>query len=128
MLQNCIASCTQSSVAPAGGYALASNRDARPIDHASFAAAPAPVSLPGVKHLTAREKEVLYWFSRGKTDWQMAQILEISAKTVNFHVERVKAKLDAATRAHATEIALRAGLLTEAVAGYCGQPAGLPEA
>ena len=67
-----------------------------------------------------------FWISRGKTDWQMAQILEISAKTVNFHVERVKSKLDAATRAQAANIAMRSGLLFESEPECPDLPHGNP--
>lgn len=48
--------------------------------------------------LTAREIEVLKWIATGKSDWQIGQILRISDKTVNFHVENMKRKCGVATR------------------------------
>lgn len=41
---------------------------------------------------TAREIEILHWIARGKSDWEIGEILQISAKTVNFHVENSKRK------------------------------------
>ena len=49
-------------------------------------------------NLTPREIEVLRWIATGKSDWQIGQILSISDKTVNFHVENMKRKLGVATR------------------------------
>ncbi len=48
--------------------------------------------------LTTREIEVLRWIAHGKSDWQIGQILNISDKTVNFHVENMKRKCGVATR------------------------------
>jgi DNA-binding CsgD family transcriptional regulator len=52
----------------------------------------------GAVNFTPREIEVLRWISSGKSDWQVGQILRISDKTVNFHVENMKRKLGVATR------------------------------
>ena len=51
--------------------------------------------------LTEREHEVMRWVAAGKSDWQIGRILNISAKTVNFHVENVKRKFGVASRAQA---------------------------
>lgn len=48
--------------------------------------------------LTSREIEILSWIASGKSDWQIGQILNISDKTVNFHVENMKRKCGVATR------------------------------
>ena len=61
--------------------------------------------------MTARELEVLKWISAGKSDWQIGQILSISAKTVNYHVENVKRKFGVATRIQAVVAAMRQGKL-----------------
>ena len=45
----------------------------------------------------------------GKTDWEISQILGISAKTVNFHVENVKRKYGVTTRIQAIVAGLRDG-------------------
>jgi LuxR family quorum sensing-dependent transcriptional regulator len=59
--------------------------------------------------LTSREIEILRWIVAGKSDWQIGQILKISSKTVNFHVENVKRKFGVATRIQAVVAAVREG-------------------
>lgn len=59
--------------------------------------------------LTNRQREVLAFSAIGKTDWEIAKILGVSAKTANFHLERAKAKLEVATRAQAIAIAVHRG-------------------
>lgn len=60
--------------------------------------------------ITPRQIEVLHWVSLGKSDWQVAEILLISRKTVNFHVESAKKKLRVATRLQAVVAAAGQGL------------------
>jgi DNA-binding CsgD family transcriptional regulator len=52
--------------------------------------------------LTLREAEVLLWLARGKSNRDIAEILGISPRTVNKHVEQVFNKLDVDNRASAT--------------------------
>lgn len=61
--------------------------------------------------LTDREREIMKWISCGKSDWQIGQILNISQKTVNYHVENTKRKFGVATRIQAVVAALRHGFL-----------------
>jgi DNA-binding CsgD family transcriptional regulator len=61
--------------------------------------------------VTARESEVLAWVAAGKSDWAIGQILNISGKTVNFHVENAKRKLGAGTRVQAVVAAMRSGVI-----------------
>jgi DNA-binding CsgD family transcriptional regulator len=61
--------------------------------------------------MTARESEVLGWVAVGKSDWAIGRILNISGKTVNFHVENAKRKLGVGTRIQAVIVALRIGLI-----------------
>ncbi|MAK63000.1 MAG: hypothetical protein CMK09_18680 [Ponticaulis sp.] len=56
--------------------------------------------------LTKRQLEVLYWISKGKTDTEMAEILEISPATVNRHVELAKEKIGVRSRTEAVHYAL----------------------
>lgn len=56
--------------------------------------------------LTVREAEVLTWVSRGKTDRDIAEILGLSPRTINKHLEHVFAKLGVETRTAAMAIAL----------------------
>ena len=51
--------------------------------------------------LTAREAEVLLWISRGKTNRDIAEILDLSPRTVNKHLEQIFAKLGVENRAAA---------------------------
>lgn len=61
--------------------------------------------------LTLREIEVVTWVAIGKTDWEIATILALSHKTVNFHVEKVKRKLGCSSRIAMVCMALRDGLI-----------------
>lgn len=62
--------------------------------------------------MTARESEVLGWVAAGKSDWAIGRILNISGKTVNFHVENAKRKLGVGTRVQAVIAAMRNGVLS----------------
>ncbi|MEF9966127.1 MAG: response regulator [Comamonas sp.] len=55
--------------------------------------------------LTPRETEVLGWLAKGKTNRDIAQILGMSPRTVNKHLEHVFEKLGVETRAAAAAIA-----------------------
>jgi len=59
--------------------------------------------------LSEREFECMKWVSGGKTDWEIGQILSISNKTVNYHVENAKRKMKVPTRVQAVVAALLAG-------------------
>jgi DNA-binding CsgD family transcriptional regulator len=61
--------------------------------------------------MTARECEILGWVAAGKSDWAIGQILNISGKTVNFHVENAKRKLGCGTRVQAVLLAMRSGMI-----------------
>lgn len=55
--------------------------------------------------LTPRETEVLSWLAKGKTNRDIAEILGMSPRTVNKHLEHVFEKLGVETRAAAAAIA-----------------------
>jgi LuxR family transcriptional regulator, quorum-sensing system regulator BjaR1 len=59
--------------------------------------------------LTARQREVLSFAAAGKSDWDVAQIVGLSEKTVNHHFERAKRTLDVKTRAQAVAVAVQRG-------------------
>ena len=48
--------------------------------------------------LTARERDVLSWVARGKTNAEIAQLLWLAPSTVRKHLENVYAKLGVNTR------------------------------
>ncbi len=56
--------------------------------------------------LTDREAEVLVWTARGKSNREISQILSISPRTVNKHLERIFTKLGVENRAAATSVAM----------------------
>ena len=56
--------------------------------------------------LTAREAEVLLWISRGKQNREISDILQISPRTVNKHLEQIFEKMGVENRASATAIAV----------------------
>ena len=58
--------------------------------------------------LTAREAEVLMWLSRGKQNRDIADILGMSPRTANKHLEQIYAKLGVENRTSAVGLALRA--------------------
>jgi DNA-binding NarL/FixJ family response regulator len=58
--------------------------------------------------LTSREAEVLLWLSRGKPNRDIGEILNISPRTVNKHLEQVFVKLGVENRAAAAAAAVRA--------------------
>jgi LuxR family transcriptional regulator, quorum-sensing system regulator CviR len=59
--------------------------------------------------LSAREQEVLQWATVGKSNWDVAQILNISERTVKFHLRNIYRKLEVNNRSHAVAEALRIG-------------------
>jgi len=61
--------------------------------------------------LSIREKEVLDWLKEGKTSWEISAILQISERTVNFHVTNILRKLHVVNRAQAVAVAIHSGLV-----------------
>lgn len=57
--------------------------------------------------LTVREAEVLNWLSAGKTNRDIGEILGMSPRTVNKHLERVYVKLGVETRSAAAAMAVQ---------------------
>ncbi|GAB4392379.1 MAG: LuxR family transcriptional regulator [Kiloniellaceae bacterium] len=51
--------------------------------------------------LTDRERDCLLWTARGKTAWEVGQILTISEETVLFHLKNVTRKLGVFSKHHA---------------------------
>jgi CheY-like chemotaxis protein/DNA-binding CsgD family transcriptional regulator len=58
--------------------------------------------------VTAREAEVLLWIARGKSNRDVGEILGMSPRTVNKHLEQIYVKLGVENRAAATAAAVRA--------------------
>src|ERR1700733_14947412 len=58
--------------------------------------------------LTRREAEVLLWLARGKSNRDIGQILDVSHRTVNKHLEHIYPKLGVEGRTAAVALAVRA--------------------
>ncbi|MBA3506448.1 MAG: LuxR family transcriptional regulator [Betaproteobacteria bacterium] len=61
--------------------------------------------------LSQREKQCLVLAARGLTSDDIAAKLEISARTVQFHFDAIRSKLNAANRGEAIAHAIKAGLI-----------------
>jgi DNA-binding CsgD family transcriptional regulator len=57
--------------------------------------------------LTHREAEVLLWTARGKSNRDIGEILILSPRTVNKHLEQIFAKLGVENRTAASAIAMQ---------------------
>ena len=64
-----------------------------------------PAEFTSELGLTTREGEVLSWLSKGKTNRDIAQILGLSPRTVDKHLEQIYAKLGVENRTAAAAIA-----------------------
>lgn len=71
----------------------------------------ANLNLGGFPRLTEREREIVTWVSRRKSSADIARILGIAERTVNFRIEKVMRKLNVATRTQAAIACVRRGLL-----------------
>ena len=58
--------------------------------------------------LTLREAEVLKWIARGKSNKDIGEILNLSPRTVNKHLEQIFVKLGVENRTAAAALAVRA--------------------
>ena len=57
--------------------------------------------------VTEREAEVLLWIAHGKSNRDIAEILSLSPRTVNKHLEQIYAKLGVENRTSAAALAVR---------------------
>ena len=61
--------------------------------------------------LNEREIEALTWAARGKTSAEIGQILGVTKRTVEFHIDNARDKLGATTRIEAAVKAVSGGLI-----------------
>jgi LuxR family transcriptional regulator, quorum-sensing system regulator CviR len=61
--------------------------------------------------ITSRQMEVLYWLANGKLFTEIAVILNITPRTVGFHLYRAMERLDCVTDVQAVAVAIRMGLI-----------------
>jgi DNA-binding NarL/FixJ family response regulator len=62
-------------------------------------------------YLTGREREVLTWAGLGKTSGEIATILGLSERTVNFHFDQAMKRLGVTNRTQAVATAVAQGLI-----------------
>lgn len=79
-----------------------------------------PSVLEEALKITYREAEVLLWVAHGKTNREIAEILEMSPRTVNKHLEQMYPKIGADNRTAAASIAIQSIL-----GGKLGRPANI---
>jgi LuxR family transcriptional regulator len=82
------------------------------IAHQSLAPLLVKQFMPTIKvKLSARELSVLRWTANGKTSCEIAEILRITERTVNFHINNTMDKFGVTTRTAAAVQAALLGLL-----------------
>ena len=69
--------------------------------------APAPIF-----HLSPREKECLIWAARGKTAWEISEILNLSSATVVGYLKSAMYRLGVYSKTHAVAKSILLGLIT----------------
>lgn len=62
--------------------------------------------------LTPRKREILTWVAAGKSSWEIGEILNISQRTVEWHVHQTMLELDVSSRAQAVVLAVREGAIS----------------
>ncbi|MES2900376.1 MAG: XrtB/PEP-CTERM-associated transcriptional regulator EpsA [Pseudomonadota bacterium] len=53
------------------------------------------------KALSERQREILHWLHEGKTNWEIARILDLSELNVKYHIDQIFQKLEVRSRAQA---------------------------
>ena len=66
-----------------------------------------PVILEESLSITSREAQVLLWLAHGKTNREIAEILQMSPRTVNKHLEQMYPKVGADNRTAAASVAIQ---------------------
>jgi DNA-binding NarL/FixJ family response regulator len=69
------------------------------------------VSEAPLHELNEREVETLLWAARGKTSDEIASIMSITKRTVDYHLDNARNKLGVATRIEAAVKATLVGLI-----------------
>lgn len=66
-----------------------------------------PDGLEKKFHLTHRESEVLLWIAHGKSNREIGEILDLSPRTINKHLEQIFQKLEVDNRTSAASKAIQ---------------------
>ncbi|KFD94439.1 bacterial regulatory s, luxR family protein [Vibrio cholerae] len=68
---------------------------------------------PPLNPLTDREYELLPWLKLGKSNWEISRLLNISERTVKYHLQNIYRKLETHNRTHAIAKAIELGWYKE---------------
>jgi LuxR family transcriptional regulator of spore coat protein len=68
-------------------------------------------NLANGPNLTARELEILEYIAQGLSTKEVAQVIDIAARTIDRHIENIRLKLRAKNRTHMVTCAVMEGLL-----------------
>jgi DNA-binding NarL/FixJ family response regulator len=98
-------------VVAAGDALLAPAVTRRLIEEFARHPTPRPAGPPELAELTAREREILTFMARGRSNREIAAQLVIGESTVKTHVGNVLMKLDLRDRVHAVVLAYETGLV-----------------
>lgn len=71
--------------------------------------------------LSPREIECLSWASAGKTSWEIGMLLDISERTVVFHLQNAATKLGVVGRQHAVAKSIALGILVHDASHMTGE-------
>lgn len=63
------------------------------------------------KPLSERQSEILFWMHEGKTNWEIAKILNLTELNVKYHIDQIFSKLDVRSRVNAVAKAHELGLV-----------------
>ncbi|MBM7059117.1 response regulator transcription factor [Pseudomonas sp. UL073] len=74
-------------------------------------AASAQTQAAPADELSARQREVLYWLAKGKSNKEIAQLLELSVKTVDTHRAQLMDRLNVRDLPGLVRYALRRGII-----------------
>jgi DNA-binding NarL/FixJ family response regulator len=97
-----------------GGSLLAPSVTRRVIEHYASPGRDGTPMLdphPRIGDLTEREREVLTWVATGRSNGEIAALLQLSPDTVRTHVSRAMVKLGARDRAQLVVYAIGSGLV-----------------
>ncbi|CCW36180.1 response regulator containing a CheY-like receiver domain and an HTH DNA-binding domain [Chthonomonas calidirosea] len=76
--------------------------------------------IPKRIRLTRREKEILSLIGEGHPSKRVAEMLFVSKRTVDFHLDNIYHKLHVKNRLQALQLARRLGLLSASEVGDSG--------
>ena len=86
---------------------------AKPIIEQALKAEEKPTVKGSIAELTSRQREVLQLIGEGKRTKEIAELLKLSVKTVEFHKNRLMKELDLHTTTELVRYAIKQGLTHE---------------